>query len=226
MNGKISLFHGSDKIIEQPEFGLGNVHNDYGRGFYCTQSIDMAMEWACRTPKDGFVNIYTIDMGNLSVLNLEEGYHVLNWLAILLENRTFEITSPLARNARKYILERFLPDYRSCDVVIGYRADDSYFSFAKAFLNNTISLQALSHALRLGKLGLQVCLKSVRAFSALEYEGMHPVRGGEYSAKRELRDRMAREDYFRTLNDQQADDAVYVVDIIRQKWTNDDERLR
>ncbi len=41
------LWHGSQKIIEVPQFGLGKVHNDYGQGFYCTESLDLAREWAC-----------------------------------------------------------------------------------------------------------------------------------------------------------------------------------
>ena len=35
------LYHGSDHIIEKPEFGAGKKHNDYGRGFYCTQNIEL-----------------------------------------------------------------------------------------------------------------------------------------------------------------------------------------
>jgi hypothetical protein len=31
------LYHGSEKIIDVPEFGKGNSHNDYGRGFYLLQ---------------------------------------------------------------------------------------------------------------------------------------------------------------------------------------------
>ncbi|MBR2627880.1 MAG: DUF3990 domain-containing protein, partial [Peptococcaceae bacterium] len=40
--------------------------------------------------------------------------------------------------------------------MIGYRADDSYFSFANAFLNNTLSLRQLEKAMMLGKHGEQV----------------------------------------------------------------------
>ena len=48
------------------------------------------------------------------------------------------------------------------DVIIGYRADDSYFSFAKDFINNTISVEQLAEAMRLGELGIQIVLKSER----------------------------------------------------------------
>ena len=221
----MTLYHGSDKVIEKPELGLGYANNDYGRGFYCTRNLELAKEWACRTPADGFANEYSLDQNGLRVLNLEDGFHVLNWLAVLLENRIFDLSSPVSRDARAYILENFLPEYRDYDVIIGYRADDSYFSFAKAFLNNTIPLFALSHAMRLGKLGLQVCLKSELAFSKLTYVGMVPASGSEYYVKRTQRDRKAREDYFRMLDEVQSENAVYVMDIVRQKWGNDDERL-
>ena len=32
------LYHGSDHVIEKPEFGAGKKHNDYGKGFYCTEN--------------------------------------------------------------------------------------------------------------------------------------------------------------------------------------------
>ncbi|MEG1875854.1 MAG: DUF3990 domain-containing protein, partial [Angelakisella sp.] len=90
MEQTLTLFHGSTKIIAAPELAKGKPNNDYGRGFYCTESIELAKEWACSTETDGFANRYTFDGANLSILNLSSGeYHILNWLSILLENRTF-----------------------------------------------------------------------------------------------------------------------------------------
>ena len=39
------LYHGSDHIIERPIYGKGNVHNDYGLGFYTTWDLEIAKEW-------------------------------------------------------------------------------------------------------------------------------------------------------------------------------------
>lgn len=39
------IYHGSDHIIERPEFGYGKTYNDYGTGFYCTENPNMAKEW-------------------------------------------------------------------------------------------------------------------------------------------------------------------------------------
>ena len=46
MNQKITLYHGSEQIIESPTFGLGKQNNDFGLGFYCTESEELAKEWA------------------------------------------------------------------------------------------------------------------------------------------------------------------------------------
>ena len=87
---KLILYHGSPKVIEQPQFGFGNPKNDYGLGFYCTESPELAKEWACSVETDGYANKYELDMQGLSVLSLTGGdYHILNWLSVLLENRTF-----------------------------------------------------------------------------------------------------------------------------------------
>ena len=167
----IELYHGSPKIIEKPVFGAGNARNDYGPGFYCTREIELAKEWACPTKNDGFANKYLFDMNGLDVLDLSvKKYNILNWLAILLENRIFDISTPLARDAKDFITSRFTPQYKSKDVIIGYRADDSYFSFAKAFINNAIPLSSLAEAMKLGKLGIQTCIKSEKAFSQLSFQ--------------------------------------------------------
>ena len=40
----IDIYHGSPKVIERLVFGEGKVHNDYGRGFYCTEHAELAKE--------------------------------------------------------------------------------------------------------------------------------------------------------------------------------------
>ena len=180
----ITLYHGSDHIIEKPVFGQGKSYNDYGRGFYCTEHVELAKEWACATGGDGYANRYQLEMSGLSVLNLNTPeYNILNWLAILLENRKFNVAEGLPQRAKAYILQNFKVDYKKYDIIIGYRADDSYFSYAGDFVNGTLSLSDLSEAMRLGKLGEQVVLKSKKAFEALTFiEGIKAPRQ-EYFAR-------------------------------------------
>ena len=223
---KITLFHGSTKVVEKPILGVGNPKNDYGLGFYCTENLELAKEWASAERNDGFANSYEMDIEGLDILRLNKTpYHILNWLAILLKNRTFVLSQGLPSEAKAYLLENFLPDYEQFDLIIGYRADDSYFSFANAFLNNTISLEQLRKAMYLGKLGEQVVLKSEKAFSKIVFKESIPVDSNLYYPKRQARDRQAREDYQKENNAVSSVDAVYMIDILREKWTNDDSRL-
>lgn len=131
MAEKIVVYHGSPKIIEKHIFGVGNPNNDYGLGFYCTESIELAKEQACSTETDGYANKYELDLSDLSVLSLTGGdFNILNWLFVLLENRKFRISGDIAIQAKEYIFDNFGINYKSYDIVKGYRADDSYFSFA------------------------------------------------------------------------------------------------
>ncbi len=222
----IDLYHGSVRIVEHPVFGAGNPHNDYGLGFYCTEDIEMAKEWSCSEDVDGFANKYVLDDSGLTVLNLSDGgYHILNWLAILLGNRTFSLSGGLAAEAREYILKSYLPEYQDYDVIRGYRADDSYFAFASAFLNGSISLRQLRNAMRLGKLGEQFVLKSRLAFERLTFCGAVKADNALYYPKKASRDRKARAD-FRTERGRSVAQDVFILDIIRNEWKDDDPRLR
>lgn len=227
MSVTLTIYHGSPKIIERPTYGLGNPFNDYGLGFYCTESIELAKEWACSTESDGFANRYELDMTDLSVFSLTGGdYHILNWLAVLLENRRFRISGNIAKQARDYIAENFSVDYKAYDVIKGYRADDSYFSFASSFLNNTISLSQLERAMLLGKLGEQIVLKSQEAFNRITFMEAVTAPREIYLPKKMARDTTARADFQKEKSRETVLSEKYVLDIIREGWKNDDQRLQ
>ncbi len=172
MDQKITLYHGSEQIVEAPAFGLGKHNNDFGLGFYCTENEALAKEWAVSSLRNGFANRYSLDTEYLKILNLNSpDYTILNWIAVLVEHRLFSINNPAAQRAKRYLIENFGVNVNAYDLIIGYRADDSYFDFAASFLNNGISVQQLASAMRLGKLGEQIVVKSKYAFSLLHYEG-------------------------------------------------------
>ena len=227
METNLILYHGSKDILTCPEFGTGNPYNDYGRGFYCTESLDLAREWACLENRDGFANKYAMDLNGLSIMKLTDGsYNILNWLSILLMNRKFNLSSDIAVQGKEYLASTFLPPYENYDVIIGYRADDSYFSFASAFLNNTISLAQLERAMFLGKLGEQVVLKSEQAFSHLHFEESIPAVRTIYYPRKATRDSEARAAFRAERKAAPVRDALYMIDILREEWKNDDTRLR
>lgn len=228
MKQDLNVYHGSQQIVKVPKFGVGKKYNDYGQGFYCTESTELAKEWACPVKNDGYSNEYILHLDGLNVMHLTKGeFNILNWLAILLTHRRFDINSPVGNSAREFILSRFMPDTANVDVMIGYRADDSYFSFAEDFVNNTISLRDLSLAMRLGTLGEQVVLLSQRSFQQIKFTGYEVADYQKYYYKRAQRDQRARAAYAsRKKNLQQLMNDIFVLDIMREDMQHDDPRLQ
>lgn len=222
---KLTLYHGSPSIIRKPAFGFGKTYNDYGLGFYCTEHLDLAKEWSVDEGRDGFANAYQIETDGLNVLHLEEPpFCILHWLSVLLQNREFELDSELAADARDYILSNFPVDVTKADAITGYRADDSYFTFARNFLNGTITLAKLSEAMRLGKLGLQFMLKSRKAFQRLKFSDAIPVMASEWYPLKKGRDDAARRSY-RDVRGKREKNGLYISRIMDEELTADDLRL-
>ena len=222
---KQKLYHGSSKIIKTPTFGVGKRYNDYGLGFYCTESLDMAKEWGVGENYDGFANCYEFEDADLTTLNLmDDSFCILHWLSILLQNREFELDSDVATAARDYILTHFPIQADTADIICGYRADDSYFSFAQNFLNGTISYSQLNEAMRLGKLGQQYVIKSQRAFERLTFTGVESAPRDQWFAKKRMRDSEARETYRRMFKGYKPGE-LYITRILDEGLTTDDLRL-
>ena len=227
MNKK-TIYHGSKNIIETPTLRGGKETNDYGYGFYCTESIELANEWACPDNTDGYANKYEIDLNGLNVLNLTESkYNILNWMALLLQFRIPVGINPNDEQAREYIIKNFSIDLSKVDVIIGYRADDSYFSFARDFLKNSITVSQLSRSMELGKLGIQVVLHSEKAFNYLKYIESTIADNETYYTKRVARDLQAKQEYLGALRFSNVDrEDLFIMDIIRQEVKNDDPRIQ
>lgn len=224
MNKILTLYHGSEDIVEAPTFGKGRRNNDFGMGFYCTESEALAMEWAVSDLHDGYANCYTLDTEYLRVLHLNSPeYTILNWIAVLVEHRLFTIKNPVARRAKQYLIDNFAINVNAYDVIIGYRADDSYFDYAETFLNNGISVEQLARAMRLGKLGEQIVIKSPYAFSKLHFEGYKKAEKARYYDKRYSRNEEAGKLYLQMLDEES--DSLYVQDIMRGLIGNDDARI-
>ncbi|MBE5763038.1 MAG: DUF3990 domain-containing protein [Clostridiales bacterium] len=221
------IYHGSKDIIKTPIYGAGKPYNDYGRGFYCTQSLEMAKEWAVEKDRDGYANKYQISTEGLNILDLNDSkYTFLHWLTILLTYRTFNILSPLANEARDFLIKNFRVSLDGIDIVLGYRADDSYFSYAQDFINGTISYRQLCNALTLGKLGQQFVIISKRAFDKIEYLGSEKASALEWYPKKEIRDKMARNDYFNSRKNTRQKGDIYITTILDEEIKPDDTRLR
>ena len=222
------IYHGSHNIIETPTFGVGSPNNDYGLGFYCTEYIDLAKEWACDQLSGGYANKYSIDMAGLKVLNLNANeYSIIHWVSVLLKNRKVTLNTDIEREGMYYILDNFPVDTENSDVIIGYRANDSYFSYARDFLSNAITVKRLTQVMRLGNLGNQIVIKSKLAFSRLKFLGYETAPQEIHYPLRKKRDELARSAY---LSDRKgsilSSDSLLLVDIIRGGIKPNDPRLQ
>ena len=221
------LYHGSKDIIEKPIYGQGKKYNDYGLGFYCTDNIELAKEWGTSFERSGYANRYQIDCTGLTILDLnDDKYCILHWLAILLSNREFDTPAGLALEAKEFLKKNFMLDYKKYDIIKGYRADDSYFSFAQDFINGTISYRQLNNAMYLGKLRIQYVLKSKEVFNRIVFDGYEEAEYKEWYAKKMKRDKSARREYFDVERNRRQRGDIYITQILDEEMSPDDKRLR
>lgn len=215
---KMTLYHGSGLVVQKPDVSYGKKSNDYGQGFYCTESEELEREWACPGEKDGISNRYRLKTDGLRIfwLNGEAEESLLIWISVLLSNRKLNMDTEETCEGIRFLQSRYLMSLETADLVIGFRADDSYFSFVKDFLNNRISLEQLRQALRLGAVGEQIVIKSQRAAAALEFEGYEIVDWKEYYMKRLQRDQALRNMY-QELKQNADVSGRYMRDIVKER---------
>lgn len=210
----MKLYHGSTEIIQHPALEKGRKNNDYGKGFYCTESIELTKEWACQRNSNGYANEYELETDKMNILDLTKpDWSILHWLSILLENRTFYLT-PVQQEAKSYLLKHYKTDYSLYDLIVVYRANDSYFTFASNFLNNEITLSQLEHAMTLGELGIQIVLKSQKAFDEIKFLKAHRAECNVYHKMFSNRDNLARQAY-KTVREKLDVYGIYMIDILR-----------
>ena len=207
----IILYHGSPNKIVTPVFGSGDDKHDYGRGFYLTENIDLAKEWAVCRPNEqnGWVHKYELNTRNLKILDFQEK-DVLSWLAELMKHRDAADSKRYRMLAAKFI-DKYGIATDAYDVIKGWRADASYFYIAKEFVRDNIDMDILEELLSLGGLGIQYCIKSERAYAQLHEmeEDMISVPYSEFNEQYNQRDIEAR-DNMRKLVDSEANKVTKV----------------
>ncbi len=191
---KIALYHGTPNKIVTPAFGLGNDKHDYGKGFYLTEDVELAKEWAVCRPNEhiGWVHKFELDTDDLKILDFEQ-LDVLAWLAELMKHRDASDTKRYRVLAKKFI-DKYGVDSNEYDVIKGWRANASYFFIAKEFIRDNVDVAILERLLSLGGLGIQYCIKSEKAYSHLKKvpDFLLPVEYAEFNEKYNRRDIEAR----------------------------------
>lgn len=198
LSGQImTIYHGNKTENLTPTYGLGSKDNDYGRGFYTTPDIELAREWAWGTysaGNKGYVHTFELNTEHLNILNLTE-LDSIHWIAELVYNRNLNLQDKeVVQDNVKILLDKYKLDTNNYDIIIGYRANDSYFAYAEAFVSGTIYKDTLEKALRTGELGLQVFIKSRKAFQSLQKTATEDV-PEKYRGYFLKRDKNARDAY-------------------------------
>lgn len=192
--GKIILYHGTPNKIVTPVFGGGEEKHDYGKGFYLTENIEPAKEWAVCRPQEanGWVHKYELDCDSLKIFDFQES-SIMAWLAELMKHRDAAESKRYKMLAAKFI-DKYGIDTSNYDVIKGWRANASYFYIAKEFVRDNIDVEILEELLSLGGLGIQYCIKSKLAYENLREirDGLLPVVYSEFNQKYNQRDDNAR----------------------------------
>lgn len=190
----VTLYHGSQNEIIQPRYGLGEDRHDFGKGFYLTDSADLAKEWSVCRPEssDGWVHVFDLDLSGLKVFDFRET-NVLSWVAELMKHRDADESAAYRRRAARFI-EKFGADTGDADVIVGWRADASYFYIVKAFVRGDVDVDCLPGLLKLGEFGIQYVVKTALAYEHLHAipESWQPVQFDPFHSAYEQRDVMAR----------------------------------
>lgn len=188
------LYHGSPNKEFTPEYGKGEDKHDYGRGFYLTQDKELAKEWAVCNPDsgNGWVHKYNLDCNGLKVFDFEQA-GILAWLAELMKHRAADTSRRYKILSEKFIIKYGIP-VENYDIIRGWRANASYFYIAKAFVRDEIDVCILEELFRMGDLGIQYCLKSEKAFSALkeDVQSLEVVDYHTFHEQFNIRDQAAR----------------------------------
>lgn len=191
------VYHGSDHILKIPVFGGGKADNDYGNGFYTTEYEDRARSWAALNgnPDCCIVNEYELEMDHLKVLDLShEG--VLAWIAEVVANRG--MNQEAANMVGERLVERYRVNSDHADIIVGYRADDSYTQVIEAFLLNQLNISEVERLFYKGSLGNQIFLKSEKAFEHIIWKNAYEVKQSEVDISYDL---TARREVNRFLNE-------------------------
>ena len=214
----MKFYYGADQLVIKPEFNKGNPSNDYGLGFYLTENKEIARLWASKNPDGGYLIEYDVDVSKLKILRLAtiEDNDVLTWLSILISHRFSKEEREANIENIRWLETNYPFDIGDYDVIIGYRADDSYFDYSRDFVKNELSLEILKDAMREGNLGTQFVLISKKSFKHIKYIKSEKI---EHSDKyHEFR----AETKSRYLKIKKEDDIynTFLRDIMRRKNTN------
>ena len=153
-NEKIILFHGSKSGIEGTIAPKSRDKCDFGKGFYMGTEQTQPLTLICNYP-DAKIYTLSVDLSGLKIMDIEVG---LDWALLVAYNR-----GKMDSAKGTSIYNRYAELDKSCDMVVGYIANDRMFVVLDRFFNGEITDLALINSLSALKLGKQYVAKTEKA---------------------------------------------------------------
>ena len=117
----ITIYHGSNVVVERSQIIVSGFYKDFGYGFYCTKFEKQARKWALTKRSASFVSVFNyIPSNNLKVLSFP--MMTEEWLDFVV-------------SCRRGISH----DY---DIVEGPMADDQIWDYVEDFMEGVITREA------------------------------------------------------------------------------------
>jgi hypothetical protein len=152
------LYHGSMKIVSEPEIRITKFHKDFYYGFYCTIMKQQAERWATRFGRDGYVNVYEyIENENLNLLRFDEMTE--EWLDFIINCR--------------------LGKPHAYDIVEGPMANDTIFNYVQSFVDGRITRSAFWELAKFKRPTHQISFHTIAALQTIKFIGKEKVYGKE-----------------------------------------------
>ena len=153
----MTLYHGSNTEVQNPQLLKIQRALDFGKGFYTTSDFEQAKKWAQRTAKiresgEACVSCYELDEGKLSDLKI-----------LRFDEPNFEWLDYVANNRKNRDAE---DDW---DLVIGPVANDQTFPTILLYLDGYIDAESAIRQLLPQKLKDQYTFKTKKALSLLKF---------------------------------------------------------
>ena len=158
----MTLYHGSNVVIDEIDLSKSRKGKDFGCGFYLNADKNQAMEMAVRTSRrmmEGtpVLNTYKFDENILNIkdtplaIKIFDGYSI-EWAEFIMMNRKNVSDTP----AHKY------------DIVIGPIANDTVGLQMRRFTQGYISIERMIEELKFNKPSIQYFFGTELAISYLE----------------------------------------------------------
>ncbi len=163
----ITVYHGSDVVVEKSDLTKSNEGKDFGKGFYVTTDKQQAIKFAhLIARRNGSTTCY---------VNEYKLYDFTGVLVYTFKNTDKDWLNCVIGNREKKYIDLAIP-WNKYEVLIGKVADDTTSLVINAYMaeaygkpGSPIAVRTAISQFKTIKLKDQICLKTDKALSILEY---------------------------------------------------------